>query len=68
MTGEDYQLLLWLLGEQPQTFNQIATIIIAIWCSLALTWRILRKLYLHLEYHLDTEFWDDVLPEESFTF
>lgn len=67
MTGDDYQLLLWLLGKQPHTFNQLATTVIAVWFSLATTWHILKKLYHHLDYHLDTEFWHDVLPEENVT-
>lgn len=65
MSGDEYQLILWLLGNQPMEFNQAAMVILATWFSLSLTRYILRRLYNHLEYHLDTDFWHDLMPAEQ---
>ena len=65
MSGDEYQLILWLLGSQPMEFNQMAIFMLAIWFSLSLTHHILIRLYHHLEYHLDMDFWQDVMPEEK---
>ena len=65
MSGDEYQLVLWLLGNQPMEFNQTAIVMLVTWFSLSLTHHIFRRLYNHLEYRLDVDFWHDVMPEEQ---
>lgn len=65
MSVDEYQLILWLLGSQPMEFNQTAIVMLVAWFSLSLTRHIFRRLYNHLEYRLDVDFWHDVMPEEQ---
>ncbi len=63
MTQENYELLLWLLGDRVFHFNLACLSGILAWAAVSYGWEAIARLRAYFEYKWDTDFWADVLAE-----
>ncbi|MDH5649120.1 MAG: hypothetical protein OEY67_05640 [Gammaproteobacteria bacterium] len=61
MAPEDYEILLWILGDRVAQFNFMAMSMVIAWSMLALSYEICQRLWQHLQFRLDDGFWNDTL-------
>ena len=62
MTIEDYQLLIWMLGDRLLALNLFAGALLVTWYAVAVSIQAVRRFARYLDYKLDAEFWNDLLP------
>ena len=61
MNAEDYQLLLWIIGDQSAQFNLKIAGFTCLWISLWAGHQILIRVWRYIDYKLDVFFWADTL-------
>lgn len=61
MNAEDYQLLLWIIGDQSAQFNLQIAVYAGLWVSLWSGYQILARIWRYIDYKLDVFFWTDTL-------
>ena len=63
MTQENYEVLLWVLGDRVALFNMICLAVILAWSITSLVYRACIRLLRYVDYKWDSEFWTEFLPE-----
>ncbi len=63
MTQENYELLLWVLGDRVALFNMISLAGILAWAVMSLVYNACARLLRYVDYKWDSEFWTELLHE-----
>lgn len=64
MTPDDYELLLWLLGDRVMFLNLVLFAGLGAWAILSVFNIAYQRYQQYNEYKTDTEFWNDLLVVE----
>ncbi|MFV1993538.1 MAG: hypothetical protein ACC635_06525 [Acidiferrobacterales bacterium] len=62
MSKEEYDILLWVLGNSVNEFNQAAMLIVITMSTISLVSYLANKAWSYIQFKSDVEFWTNVLP------
>ena len=61
MTQEEYEVLIWVLGDRLFVFNILCLSLILAWATALFLYEACVRLLRYIDYKRDREFWTDVL-------
>lgn len=61
MGTEEYEVLLWILGDRVIQFNLMAASLVTSWALLSLSYQIGTRLWRYIDFRLDSIFWKETL-------
>lgn len=61
MAAEEYDILLWILGERVTQFNVIALGLLVAWSVISASYHVAERMWDYLDYRMDITFWKDTL-------
>lgn len=61
MATDEYEILLWLLGDRVVYFNMLTAFLMAGWVSILLVQESVSRVLGYLDYRLDFNFWNEML-------
>lgn len=64
MSPEDYELLLWMMGDRAEQVNFIFVCTIAAWLAASIVKDACLRFMKYLDYKMDYVFWHDLLIVE----
>ena len=64
MSPEEYELLLWIMGDRAFQINFVCAAIIGSWLTATFIKDVCTRFIKYLDYKLDYTFWNDLLDVE----
>jgi hypothetical protein len=61
MGTEEYEVLLWILGDRVTQFNFMAASLLTSWALLSLSYHTGTRLWRYIDFRLDSIFWKETL-------
>ncbi len=61
MGTEEYEVLLWILGDRVTQFNLMAASLVTSWALLSLFYQTGTRLWKYIDFRLDSIFWKETL-------
>lgn len=62
MSKEEYDVLLWVLGNSANEFNQAAILIVIAMSTISVASYLANKAWKYIQFKTDVEFWTNILP------